>query len=305
MTPPASNALMQELEPNVRALLDRHLETVREWFPHAMVPYSRGRDFVEGEEWSAADSPLPEAVRSALLVNILTEDNLPYYYNSISGFGGSESWQEWSRRWTAEEGRHAIVIRDYLTVTRAIDPVGLERARMHQVSGGIVPDTASAADGLAYVTLQELATRIAHRNTGQLLDDPSGTAIMSRVAADENLHFLFYRDLATTALEIDPSTMVIAIDRQVRNFAMPGTGIIDFEAHAKLIASVGIYDFSQHHDQILVPVVLRHWKIAELQGLTPEAEEARERVLAFIARLGKIAQRIADRRAAQLATASA
>ena len=304
MTPPV-DALMQELDPSVGALVSRHLETTREWFPHAMVPYSRGRDFVEGEEWSADDSPLPEAVRSALLVNLLTEDNLPYYYHSISGFGGSEAWQEWSRRWTAEEGRHAIVIRDYLTVTRAIDPVALERARMHQVSGGIVPETESAADGLVYVSMQELATRIAHRNTGQLLDDRPGTAIMSRVAADENLHYLFYRDLASTALEIDPSTMVLAIDRQVRNFAMPGTGIVDFEAHAKLIAAAGIYDFAQHHDQILVPVVLRHWKLDTLEGLSPEAEEARVRVLAFIERLGKVATRIAARRAERVSTVPA
>ena len=108
---------------------------------------------------------------------------------------------------------------------------------MHQGSGGGVPDSTSAADGLAYVSLQELATRIAHRNTGQHLNDPAGTAIMSRVAADENLHYLFYRDLASTALEIDPSTMVLAIDRQVRNFAMPGTGIVDFEAHATIRSS--------------------------------------------------------------------
>ena len=56
---------------------------------------------------------------------------------------------------------------------------------------------------------------------------------------------------------------------------MPGTGIIDFEAHAKAIAKAGIYDLLIHHDQILVPVVLRHWGIESLEGLTPEAEEAR------------------------------
>ena len=118
MTPPV-DTLMQELDPSVGALLTRHLETAREWFPHAMVPYSRGRDFVEGEEWSADDSPLPEAVRSALLVNILTEDNLPYYYHSISGFGGSEAWQEWSRRWTAEEGRHDLITGPHQDEARA------------------------------------------------------------------------------------------------------------------------------------------------------------------------------------------
>jgi acyl-[acyl-carrier-protein] desaturase len=289
-------ALMRELDPTAAALLDRHLDSAREWFPHEMVPYSRGRDFEPGVEWRPSDSHVPEAVRSALLVNLLTEDNLPYYFRAVSAFGTSDVWRTWAQRWTAEEGRHAIVIRDYLTVTRAIDPVALERARMQQVSDGVAPQSDSAAEGLVYVTLQELATRIAHRNTGRLVDDPAGTAIMSRVAADENLHYLFYRDLVDAAIAIDPSTMVLAIDRRVREFAMPGVGIADFEAHARLIAGVGIYDFALHHDQILVPVVLRHWRLADLEGLTAEAEQARERVLHHIDRLGRIGQRIASRR---------
>ena len=66
--------------------------------------------------------------------------------------------------------------------------------------------------------------------------------------------------------------MVCALERQVRTFEMPGTGILDFEAHAKAIAKAGIYDFGIHHDQILVPVVLRHWGVEALEGLTPEAE---------------------------------
>ena len=71
------------------------------------------------------------------------------------------------RRWTAEEGRHSIVLRDYLTVTRAIDPVALERARMAQVERGEVPQPDSTPDTMVYVALQELATRIAHHNTGK------------------------------------------------------------------------------------------------------------------------------------------
>ena len=96
-----------------------------------------------------------------------------------------------------------------------------------------MPDPPTIADGIVYVALQEIATRIAHRNTGKLLDDPAGEAIMSRVAADENLHHLFYRDLASPALEIDPSAMVAAIERQVRHFEMPGAGIPDFKTHAR------------------------------------------------------------------------
>jgi acyl-[acyl-carrier-protein] desaturase len=39
------SALLAELEPRAAELLERHLATAREWFPHALVPWSRGRDF--------------------------------------------------------------------------------------------------------------------------------------------------------------------------------------------------------------------------------------------------------------------
>jgi acyl-[acyl-carrier-protein] desaturase len=127
--------LLLELEPTGARLLDRHLSTAKEWFPHEMVPWSRGRDFVEGESFDPSEAPLPPAVRSALILNLLTEDNLPHYFRTIvSHFGTAEVWSEWNRRWTAEEGRHSMVIRDYLTVTRSIDLRQLERARMLQVS---------------------------------------------------------------------------------------------------------------------------------------------------------------------------
>ena len=188
------------------------------------------------------------------------------------------------------------MLRDYLTVTRAIDPVHLERARMAQVECGEVPEPETAHDGFAYVALQELATRIAHHNTGKLLTDKAGYDVMKKVASDENRHYLFYRDMVSAALEVDPSGTVIAIERQVRNFEMPGTGIMDFEAHAKAIAKAGIYDFAVHHDQILQPVVLRHWGIEQLEGLDAEAEQARAALVQRIGRIGKAGRRFATRR---------
>lgn len=297
MLPP--EAFVVELEPVVADLLDRHLAGTKEWFPHEVVPWSRGRDFEPGQAWEPDDSDvvLSDEVRSALFVNLLTEDNLPYYFRTIEGmFGRDAAWGEWNRRWTAEEGRHSIAIRDYLTVTRAIDPVALERARMAQVSCGQVPEPETPQDGIAYVALQELATRIAHHNTGKLIDDPAGYEVLKRVAADENRHYLFYRDLVTAALELDPSGMLVAIDRQVRDFEMPGTGIVDFAAHARQIAAAGIYDFQIHHDQILQAVVVRHWAIEDLEGLDDEAEQARHRALRHIERVGKAARRLSRRR---------
>lgn len=289
--------LLVELEPVAARLLERHVATAKEWFPHELVPWSRGEDFEPTYEWSPDEVDLPSEVRSSLFVNLLTEDNLPYYFRTIERmFGRDSAWGTWSRRWTAEEGRHSIVIRDYLTVTRAIDPVALERARMAQVECGQVPEPETPYDGFAYVALQELATRIAHHNTGKLLSDKAGYEVMKKVASDENRHHLFYRDLVTKALELEPSGMVQAIERQVRTFEMPGTGIIDYEVHAKAIAKAGIYDFGIHHDQILVPVVLRHWNLEGLEGLDAEAEQARAALVKRIERIGKAGRRFAARR---------
>ena len=148
-----------------------------------------------------------------------------------------------------------------------------------------------------YVALQELATRISHHNTGKVIDDPVGYEVMKRVASDENRHHLFYRDLCTAALEIDPSGMVAAIEKQVREFEMPGTGIVDFDTHARAIAKAGIYDFQIHHDQILSPVVVRHWGIENLTGLSDAAERARDALLTRIRRIRKAGERLARRRA--------
>ena len=297
-------SLLTELVPTAERLYARHLDTAKEWFPHTFVPWGRGRDFVEGEVWEESEYPMPDAVRSALFVNLLTEDNLPYYFHTIDNrFGNDDVFRSWNRRWTAEENRHAIVMRDYLTVTRALDPVALERARMAQMCAAVVPEPESVPDGLSYVALQELATRISHRNTGKLLEDKVGYEVMARVAADENLHYLFYRDLVTASLELDPSRTVCAIARQVKEFEMPGVGIVDFSTHAGAIARAGIYDFAIHHEQILVGVVLRHWKVETLTGLDAEAEQARDKMIKHIDRVGRVGRRFAERRQEALASA--
>lgn len=298
-------ALIEELEPVAAKLLERHMGVAKEWFPHELVPYSRGKDFEPGRQWvpedadfGTAGTEIDEAVRSALYLNLLTEDNLPYYFRDIDRlFGSDTAFGEWARNWTAEEGRHSIVMRDYFTVTRALDPIALERGRMTQVRGGQVPTPNDAFEALAYVSMQELATRISHRNTGKLMKDEMGTAIMSRVGNDENLHYLFYRDLTSAALELDPSSTVLGIERAVRTFSMPGLGIPNFDAMSREVAKVGIYDLLIHHDQILEPVIMRHWKLMEITGLSDEAEAARESIIKRMARTAKVGKRLSSEHA--------
>ena len=135
--PALDRRLLEELEPEAGRLLDRHLKVAQEWFPHDYIPYRLGRDF-DKEPWTPDQPRLTGVAQTAFEIGLLTEDNLPSYHRLIHGmFGkGDGAWLNWVGRWTAEEGRHAIVLRDYLTVTRNIDPVLLERGRMSQLQQG-------------------------------------------------------------------------------------------------------------------------------------------------------------------------
>jgi acyl-[acyl-carrier-protein] desaturase len=289
-----------ELEPVVAAELDRHMSVAKEWFPHEYVPWSEGRTFdgvLGGEAWSPEDSKVTPAAREALIVNLLTEDNLPGYHREIATlFSRDGAWGTWVDRWTAEENRHGIVIRDYLTVTRAVDPVALERARMRHMQGGYDADHGDKMlHALAYVSFQELATRVSHRNTGKASGDPVCERLLTRVAADENLHMLFYRNLLAAAFELAPDDTMRAVADAVMKFQMPGHTIDGFMRKSVAIANAGIYDLRLHHDDVLAPV-LRQWRVFDLDGLTGDGEKAREELSAFLDGLDEAATRFVERR---------
>jgi acyl-[acyl-carrier protein] desaturase len=292
---PDEQALLIELEPEAARLYDRHARVAQEWFPHDYIPYRLGRDF-DKEPWTPDQPRLTGVAQTAFEINLLTEDNLPSYHRLIHGmFGrGDGAWINWVGRWTAEEGRHAIVLRDYLTVTRNIDPVQLERGRMAQLQKGYDLGSPDTLHGLAYVAFQELATRISHRNTGRYSDDPVADRIMIRIAADENLHMVFYRDIMAAALKIQPSAAVRAIVDEVLRFQMPGAGIPRFLRKAAEMAKAGIYDLRVHRDEVLLPII-NHWRIFELTGLDALAEEARRKLAEHLAALDVAAKRFEEK----------
>lgn len=298
--PLTQTQLLVELEQVVEKNLDRHLSVAKEWFPHEFVPWSDGRNFdgpLGGDPWRPEDSTLSDVARSSLIVNLLTEDNLPSYHHEIAIlFGREAAWGDWVHRWTAEEGRHGIAIRDYLLTSRAVDPVQLERLRMEHMSTGYT--SAHSEDmlrSLAYVSFQELATRVSHRNTGRITDDPVADALLAKVAADENLHMIFYRNLLAAALELAPDQAMRAITDVVTTFQMPGTDIAGFQRKAVEMAIAGVYDLRQHRDDVVAPV-LRFWKVFDVEGLGPEGEQAREELAAFMDALETQASRFEDKR---------
>lgn len=281
--------LLGELAPELERLLERHRRLAHPWFPHELVPWERAATAAPGSRRVR----LPAGVRSALTLNVLTEDNLPFYLAGLrERFGEVSPWWDWLRQWTAEEARHATVLRDYVIVSGLVDPGSLEQDRMDHVLGAGVPRSPSVPAALVYLAAQELATRVAHRRTGEALDDECGRRIMHRVAADENAHFLVYRDLVSALLRLDPSTAACAIDDQLRHFAMPGHGVPGFAAHAEAIAGAGIFSTATLLDEVLRPLAVRHWAIFELDGLSDVALRARDRLGAFLLRLARLTDRL-------------
>ena len=299
--------LLHELQPVVAENLNRHFTITKDWHPHDYVPWDEGRNFAAmgGEDWSAEQSDLSETAKAAMVLNLLTEDNLPSYHREIAThFGQDGPWGTWVGRWTAEENRHGIVMRDYLVVTRGVDPVALENARMAHMTHGYQSGGKSMLQTVAYVTFQELATRVSHRNTGKACGDPVADRMLARIAADENLHMIFYRNLVEAAFERSPDDTMRAITDEVVNFEMPGSDMANYRRSSVMIAKAGIYDLRQHHDDVIMPV-LRKWKVFEREGLGAVGEAARQELAIALKELDSAASRFEESRDRALARQAA
>jgi len=308
-TEPTDTAtLLRELEPVVEVHLDRHLSAAKEWFPHEYVPWSQGSDFdgvMGGQAWEPSQSKLSDIARTSLIVNLLTEDNLPSYHHEIAAmFGRDGAWGTWVHRWTAEEGRHGMAIRDYLLTTRAVDPIALERARMNHMAVGFTNTYPGVIESVAYVAFQELATRVSHRNTGRISDDPVCERLLARIAQDENLHMVFYRGVLGAVFDLAPNAAMRAVCDVVSSFQMPGHTIENFGRKSVQIAMAGVYDLRIHHDEVVTPI-LRQLRAFERDGLSGDGERAREELAGFLAGLDNAASRFTERRDASRARAAA
>ncbi|MDM2520328.1 acyl-ACP desaturase [Mycobacteroides abscessus] len=291
--------LLHELEPVVEENVHRHLGVTKDWNPHDYVPWSEGKNYkaLGGQDWDPEQSKLSEVAKIAMITNLLTEDNLPSYHREIAmNFTMDGPWGTWVNRWTAEENRHGIAIRDYLVVTRSVDPVELEKLRVEQMTRGFSPGqnrqggdelfAESLFDSVVYVTFQELATRVSHRNTGKACAEPVADELLKRISTDENLHMIFYRNLVEAGMHIAPDQALKSIHKVLDNFKMPGYTIPGFRRNAVTIATGGVYDPQSHLDEVVMPV-LRKWRIFERDDITGEGEWYREDLARVVTDLRK------------------
>jgi acyl-[acyl-carrier-protein] desaturase len=173
----------------------------------------------------------------------------------------------------------------------------------HMIAGYDSGDK-TALQAVAYVSFQELATRVSHRNTGKATGCPLAEQLLTRIAQDENLHMIFYRNMIAAAFEIAPDQTMAAVRDEVVGFQMPGANMPDFLRNSVIIAKAGIYDLRLHHDAVISPV-LKFWNVFDREGLGPTGEQAREELAKFVAQLDEQASRFVEQRERARAKAAA
>jgi acyl-[acyl-carrier-protein] desaturase len=175
---------------------------------------------------------------------------------------------------------------------------------VHMGVGYDSPNGHCAVNSLAYVSFQELATRISHRNTGSYSGEPLCDQLLAKIANDENLHMVFYRNLLSAAFDLAPDQTMVAILDVVKNFQMPGATVENYTRKSVKIALAGIYNLRIHRDEVLIPV-LRNVKALERTDLGPAGEQAREELVAILDLLDSAAARFEEKRDAHLARQAA
>lgn len=272
----ADRDLMDQLAEEVETNLTRHVAAAALWQPHDYVPWDDGRNFgfLGGIDWDPAQSELGEDAKLALTVSVLVADNLPSYHRELGKRLRRGPWWRWVGRWTAEENRHEILIRNYLMVTRAVDPVELERMRMAHMTRGFRRPPMHLLDVLAASAFEELAAAVRHRNTEALGENPMVTEIARRIAVDDELQAVFFANLISAALDLVPDQTMRAIADRVADFRVPEVELYDGRSSDDVLAAAGIYDRAKEPELVFAPL-LEQWKVFSRTDLGEEGEKAR------------------------------
>ncbi|MFD6395049.1 acyl-ACP desaturase [Nocardia sp. NPDC060259] len=268
--------LLDSLADVVETNLARHIEVAEGWQPHELVPWADGRNFafLGGTDWAPDQSELSATAKLALTVSVLVADNLPSYHRELGKHLRTGPWWRWVGRWTAEENRHEIMIRNYLMVTRAVDPVALERARMAHMTAGFNRPPLHLIDVLATCAFEELAAAIRHRNTAALGENLVVTAMAEKLAVDDELQAEFFAVLVDAALDLVPDQAVRAIADQVAAFRVPQVDLPGGGSSDEALAEAGIYDPANEAELVFKPL-LQRWNIFTRTDFTEAGEKAR------------------------------
>ena len=308
---PRQTEVIQSMEPFVSEHLGTLLKPVGEsWQPTDWLPDLAAEDWREQlDEFRDRARELPDEVLVVLVGDMVTEEALPSYQTWLNRFrgvgdptGASDSpWARWGRGWTAEENRHGDLLNKYLYLTGRVDMRSVETTIHHLINNGFDPHTGEDPYcGFVYTSFQERATKISHRNVGDLArraGEERLPRICDRIAADEARHEKAYKLFMGQVFQRDPSGAVLAFARMMREkIAMPaqlmddGNGPTLFARFSRVAQATGVYTAADYAS--IIGALVAEWEIAELTGLSDAAADAQEYLCGLPARYLKLAERI-------------
>ena len=211
---------------------------------------------------------IPDPIRAALALNMLTEEGLPHFHRLLAVYLGDEShWRAWNNLWTAEEDRHGQVLHDYARDTRLFDQRKIEEMQFEYLRAGFHPEwDRDPYRVFAYTTVQERATQFSHGETGRIVGEyePRLAEVLSHVAKDEARHYAFYRTVFEEILQRDPDQALHSASFILPAIDMPGVTMPGFKELAEVIRRAGIYGPRDYLR--IVQEQIRYWKIESLRA---------------------------------------
>ncbi len=265
---PVPNALTLELEPVVGQNLDRHLTTEDLWFAHDYVPFDQGENFafLGGRDWDPSTVTLPRVVTDACEILLITKDNLAGRHRElVEHFILEQMWGQWLGRWTAEEHLHAIALREYLVVTREVDPTANEQVRVEHVVKGYRADRYSQVETLVHMAFFERAHAVFCRNLAAQIEEPVLARLIGRIAKDEERHEEFFANLVAHCLSYTHDETVAAIAARAAELDVVGADIDAYRDKVQKMADAGIFGAEQLRQVICDRITA--WGVAEAPEL--------------------------------------
>jgi acyl-[acyl-carrier-protein] desaturase len=265
---PVANALTLELEPVVEANMDRHLGTEEIWFAHDYVPFDRGENFafLGGRDWDSSSMTLPRPYTDACEILLVLKDNLAAHHRElVDHFILEDWWGRWLGRWTAEEHLHAIALREYLVVTREVDPTANEEVRVEYVTKGYRSEQYSQLEILVFMALTERTHAVFCRNLAAKLEEPLLAGLVDRIARDEGRHEEFFSNLVAHCLEYTRDDTIAAIAARAADLQVVGADIDSYADKVQNVADAGIFGDEQLRQAISDRIVA--WGVADEAAL--------------------------------------